>query len=560
MNQQENNIRDKLIKRLDLFDNNTQFLDKEKYLPNKLGTKGFVDIFAKDALGRYVLIEIKRSKATSREALHEVLKYYEGVKENMSLKDDELLVIIISTIWDELIVPYSSFVKRVNCPVIGYELSIDGKNNPISIKKVVPLVLNNDRFICDQHFISLYTSTENLQIGKKSYIECYEKKGIQDYVLLLLKAPSDLYNKQIEAMSQFKQKMDISLGIKPTENSDNNLLGEIPNYKYMIYSAEQVMSTEDYWRILKQDKEAFDEIRSFSDDYEEDELMHSLHEYAIGVVKPQPYSEYSEIAYPAKLSNRILKDEGWQIIELIRGGRLKTNKLLSDDSIISELCGVSGTNKQYYKKSFSSKKMETLTIIKKEISVCLVDNPIWRVGIEKALDYIEKSVSTTKLFSGKIMIFNPSNTIYYIYLSLKDCEVPNISYIPNYYILVEGKDIHRMYFGCLVPNGKKPNLNRIIKEHYSGDLFSFFFPLTWGGYEQRDVKIASEIGLEYVNILCEINGSKKTFFKYNGYEYESCQEIDPFIGFFSFIKKEKKFVSEVVKKFQKHLLGSLIQC
>ena len=56
-------------------------LNKEQYIPNKHGTKGFIDLYAKDEKGRHVLIEIKRSNAAAREANHEVNKYVEGVKQ-----------------------------------------------------------------------------------------------------------------------------------------------------------------------------------------------------------------------------------------------------------------------------------------------------------------------------------------------------------------------------------------------------------------------------------------------------------------------------------------------
>lgn len=77
----EEKIREKLARKLELFENGLQLLDQEAFLPNKKGTRGFVDILASDTQRRFVLIELKRSKAASREAIHEVFKYIEGVKE-----------------------------------------------------------------------------------------------------------------------------------------------------------------------------------------------------------------------------------------------------------------------------------------------------------------------------------------------------------------------------------------------------------------------------------------------------------------------------------------------
>lgn len=71
----EEKIRDKLALCLYILDDGLTLLEKEAFLPNNEGTRGFVDILAKDSLNRYLLIELKRSKAASREAIHEVLKY-----------------------------------------------------------------------------------------------------------------------------------------------------------------------------------------------------------------------------------------------------------------------------------------------------------------------------------------------------------------------------------------------------------------------------------------------------------------------------------------------------
>jgi len=76
----EQEIRDKLIKNLHIINEDYTFLDKEKYFPNEIGTKSFIDIFAKRSNGKYVVIEVKRSDAASREAIHELFKYLEAVK------------------------------------------------------------------------------------------------------------------------------------------------------------------------------------------------------------------------------------------------------------------------------------------------------------------------------------------------------------------------------------------------------------------------------------------------------------------------------------------------
>jgi len=57
----EKTIRDNLARQLDVLEPGLQLIATEYSLPNAHGTKGFIDILAKDALGNRVVTELKRS-------------------------------------------------------------------------------------------------------------------------------------------------------------------------------------------------------------------------------------------------------------------------------------------------------------------------------------------------------------------------------------------------------------------------------------------------------------------------------------------------------------------
>ena len=233
----ENTIRDFLINQLEMIEPGLESLAKEHYLPNTLGTRGFVDILAKDSFGRFVIIELKRSDAASREALHEVLKYIEGIKENKKLRDDEIRAIIVSTEWDELLIPFSSFYNRCDCSVVGVQLKVDDSLKPTSVIKVIPLKLKSDRLLSDQHIYRLYTSEKSLEKGLKSHLDCYHTKGISDFVLVILRAPFDFREQEIEATMYGIE----SLGLSEPSISREKMEAMTPDYKFMIYSAIQVL-------------------------------------------------------------------------------------------------------------------------------------------------------------------------------------------------------------------------------------------------------------------------------------------------------------------------------
>lgn len=550
MKNNEDKIRDNLALNLEILDQDLSLIDKEAYLPNPKGTRGFVDILAQGSNNNFVLIEIKRSKASSREALHEVLKYIEGIKENKSLKNDEIQVIIISTEWEELLVPFSSFVAKVSYTVIGYKLKVDKDFIPVSVTKVVPLKLDNQRFLSDQHTIRLYSSKEKLKKGIESHKECFLEKGIEDYVLLILKAPSDLREQAINQVKTFQEK-----NLDEQMFTSEELEGKFPDYKFMIYSSAQVMTKDEYLDIIKNDKNVYEEVKELMDEWEEENLIDHLHENTVSNCEPFPFGEHIEISYPAKLSHKLLEDEGWEIIDLIRNGRLKNNKLLPDSKIIDELKGNRGTNKQKYFKKIHTKDAPSFEHIKKELETCLVDNPVWATGITRAIEETSQ-LSNEYDFSCTINVFNPSNTLLSIYqVATSQGGYDALKYIPNYTIRIEGPEIERLYFGCLKRNNSALTLQETINEAYEGDESYLLSSLIWGGYQKNDIDICSLYGLEYGNFKCEIQNSGKKYFEFDGYRYKTCDAVAPYGHFFDFLNQRRDFTEDVIDLFDSSMLS-----
>ncbi len=146
-------LRDNLLEELTILESGLKFVEKEKYLPSQIGTRGFIDILAIDSNGRYVLIELKRSDSSARQALHEILKYVEGVKENLAVKEDEIRVFVVSTEWRELLVPFSSLKSRVSFSVTGFDLEVSPQGDIISSKKFDLIQLRSDSLFTSWHEI-----------------------------------------------------------------------------------------------------------------------------------------------------------------------------------------------------------------------------------------------------------------------------------------------------------------------------------------------------------------------------------------------------------------------
>lgn len=84
-NQLEARIRDYLAENLALIEPGLVLVEKEFRLANPFGAGGSIDILAKDGLGHFVVIELKRSDQAARAALHELTKYVALLKSTLGI-------------------------------------------------------------------------------------------------------------------------------------------------------------------------------------------------------------------------------------------------------------------------------------------------------------------------------------------------------------------------------------------------------------------------------------------------------------------------------------------
>lgn len=271
----------------------------------------------------------------------------------------------------------------------------------------------------------------------------------------------------------------------------------------------------------------------------------------VGNCEPYPYGEWHEIGYPAKLKEKLLKDEGWEIEKVIRGGKLEENFLLTDDVVISELTGSTGTNRVSYNKVVDNFDLSIANKILSDVGKCLIDNEIWLCGIRKAIQEVILLLEKNNFsLSGEVKIFNPSNTLLSIYYTLTD---PNQqSQLPIYEFSLEGSEVSRFYYGCLVYTGKKSHFKEIIEEFYDNNSSNLLFSRTWGGYQENDIDISHAYGLEYSNYKAEMKNGQKKFYKFDGFRYKECEGIHPDWELEKLINENPKFIEDVVEFFESH--------
>jgi hypothetical protein len=163
--QYEARLRDMLADRLSLLEPSLQLIETEFPLPNAHGTRGRIDILARDGHGSWVVIELKRSDSTSGRALHEVTKYAELLQREMGLRKDRIRAMIVSTTWRELRVPVSNMARDWAHDLRGYQLTLDDDGAPVCADRVEFLEAAIPPQVTPHHFIYLYNSPEDRERG-----------------------------------------------------------------------------------------------------------------------------------------------------------------------------------------------------------------------------------------------------------------------------------------------------------------------------------------------------------------------------------------------------------
>lgn len=525
----EAELRDIISENIEVLEKGLVLLEKERYIPNSLGTNGFVDLYARDEKGNHVIIELKKSKGSSREAIHEVIKYVEGVKGFLGVKNEEIRVIVASTDWSELLIPLSRFVQDSKIYVLGLQIEIDefGKIKTSHIDWIDSI---RGRAISPFQEICLYKDEKTLNQGIQSIEKVCQYKGIENYVILVMRLNDKDY------LAQSKQ----TICVTDFENGGDREVG-IPVYRYLVNFAMQKLSIEEYLKILALDPDMNEEIEEIlSMDNDEEEILVSLHDLFLSL-EPQFYADHEEIGYPSKI-NAVFEEDSYKLERVQRYGFFEKNNLLSDDTIISEILGQDGETKQKLKKSVDVSNRAQMAAIREKVKWVLEYNVVWKHNFLRCLDDIELEFPESNI---DVSIYNPSTGIFTIYNTLT--QKHGSLYIPSYYIIVHNPEPVRMYFGGLTDNGRMTTFDQILKKYYMGDLTLLLFHISCGAQDYRDVEIKEDMGCMYRSYYCTLKDREQEFFFLDDNQWKYCDPLNPLEEYKSYLENHAILAKQIVK-------------
>ena len=464
-------IRDWLSENLDFLEDSLELIQKEYYLTDEVGARGFVDLLCKDDLGNFVIIEIKRSDSSARQTISEVLKYHALIRHNCGARESEIRTIIISTHWNELIRPFSEVIHRTSLALTGYHLQIDEQSYlPLSIKTVVPLEkqLLSRKFAYWQS-LYLFEKEKDRDAFFVEFEKRMAKSSFKDFVLVKLVGPLD--DQRIIfpwAVIYAFQKMPVSELIFAIEHSNQT-------FGYELYPLQDYESEAEYVEYL--------------------ELEYINH------LDDQGYSYESEDCYPGKVSS-MLNAEGWSVEFVSRSGIFDKDPRYSEEMLIEELKGMDGNNENSFWGIAESNQVERIKEIYEECQNSLAHAPGW-------LDFITSVItalnSTNRRFRITLVIFNPVSLMTSIFHSVRLLEY---NYLPAYHLAVEFLDegITELYRGDLYWNGEQPTskfLKPFPKNEKGNSVFRLYL-------RPSNLKDSVEMQLYYRNVKYDITNNGDT--------------------------------------------------
>ena len=458
----ENTIRDYLAENLQNLETDLVLLEKEYFLPNRLGASGRVDILARDKYGQIVIIELKRSDQTARQALHELHKYVALLQANLGIPTQQIRCILASTHWHELLVPFSEFKKTAHYSVEGYSIKVNADGCILNYERVAPIEAPSQLKICPEHIIYLFDRQDKCELALQPCVKHLVELGAQNYVIIQMR-----YR-----------------GSSPTVI-----------FPHCLYVAIEVFNRDsqcDIAESLDVDLEEYDAEESPF--ILEQELLDRLGESI-------KYEHTCEIGYPEKFLT--IRDY-WEVLKVHRGGRIEHGQtVISDDELLSMVAGISGENSYFYSSFTSPKHSSHWKMAIEKAAYSLRENKLWSNVLQWFCSRVEGSGSDKDV---AIRVFNPANILGSLY---KVTTIGATTYLPSMEAYAASNNSNHMsiLIGMVqstIGFSIRP-LEDLVRNHF-GDEFGLFLAMQQGSIRFQDEAIMGEIGLEYVAFLVEGSG------------------------------------------------------
>ena len=439
MKRQEDIIRDYLADHLGWLQPGLLLIKKEFQLDNQHGSKGFIDILARDADRNFIIIEIKRSDKAARETLTEINKYIGLLKQNYRVKESEIKCLIVAVEWRELLVPFSEFVSHSKYFIQGISLKVDSEQIPVSFSVIEPLPENQfSRGYSPFHAILEYRERADREQALSYVRSIIRDCGINDFVLLSV------------------------------ENSGRQEI----IYPYAICIGFQCLSEKEYENIMARNHYETGMSEEDWEDYSEEEKLFSLYDFFVAMFEFHTICDELE-SIPREVFVQMIVTSGWQVTSSEKWGIFESDPRYDDDLMMVELGGATDGNDTIYVNTVESDHIYKMQEIREKFRLVLGDMREWEEHIDHILDDLAKEKSKYRLM---ISIANPTSLLAAL---VRGFEENSEEYLPIYLVQADFEEFILKFQGFVVWNGKTPDINRVV-DWLKKEKYNNLYNLAWG--------------------------------------------------------------------------------
>jgi len=354
-------LRDQLAENITLIESGLTLVRGEYPLPNAHGTRGRIDLLARDRHGMWVVIEIKRADNAARDALHEVAKYTELLRREKGLRPDYIRAIIVSVTWDELLVPVSNMARDWQHDLRGYRLNLDAQGSLAAIERVEFLPAAREPRVTPIHFIYFFDSAEDRDRGWQAIVHRAAEVGAHD-----------LLGADFRRVARF----------------------DLIYAQYGLYFAVGRMDPAEAPPGMSP---TYDGPEPFADEY-------PLEYQALCHICKHVFGATFESAVPGVI-RKITDDPGWQVEQARTAGEFAKRDPLSERELVRELAGdTEGIGQILFTGSANTRIATRWTAFLSETKTGLSGNPDWTALLDLWLTGVSRHPADTDVM---VHTYNP---------------------------------------------------------------------------------------------------------------------------------------------------------
>ena len=449
----EEKIRDYLIQNLDLVEPGLNFLGKEYHLRNPNGSNGFLDIFALGQSGEHVIIEIKRTRNASREAIQELIKYGALLRHKFLLKERDYRFILLSADWTDLRVPYSEWVHDCSYDVSAGKIVVDELGS-VHVEEVDVLPRAKNRRFARRHYLWQFGSRSAVNRATTIVAKHMTESGVNDFILVRSTQARDGINYLYFAQQQNSTQFYIDhLKARISDDAFRGSLATINSH------------------VLEIDREAVAADEAYRYDFD---VVHAqLGSIASTISTPERAAEWFT---PERISDAEIK----------RYGRFR-DSLLTKPDLINEVSGTDSFHQlDIVAKTASKAQMGELAAAAKR---ALQFNNEWHATLRELFEYASAGGPAVI----RLHIYSSDDILRVLAAELYEANL----YTPALRCEIDFGTHRESFVGFLEWDGAEVDVRLVADRHFGEAMKRYGSEKHFGSHRARNMDVMSDLGLRY---------------------------------------------------------------